>query len=52
VTLAEAQLQAYFPPHHPTHVGRNAGDTGGQADRPRGAEPGQDVRRTRTKVST
>jgi hypothetical protein len=50
VTLSEAQLQAYFPPQHSTHVRRDAGDSGGQADRPRVAEPIRDMRRTRAKV--
>jgi len=52
VTLSEAQLQAYFPPHHPSRVGMDAGDAGGQADCSRVIAPGRDVRRTRAKVST
>jgi hypothetical protein len=51
VTLSEAQLQAYFPPHHPTCVGMDVGDVGGRADRPQVTEPARDVRRTWAKVS-
>lgn len=52
VVLSEAQLQAYFPPQRPPRVAIEVGDAGGQAEPPRVAAPGRDLRRTRAKVST
>jgi glycerophosphoryl diester phosphodiesterase len=51
VALSEAQLQAYFPPQRPPHVGMDAGDAGAQADPPRVTAPVRDVCRTRANAS-
>jgi hypothetical protein len=47
VALSEAQLQTYFPPQHPAHVGMEAGDAGAQVDQLQVTAPVRRVGRPR-----